>query len=476
MKLKREACLVGGDWVVGSEWIDVEDPATGETIGRVPMLGAAEARAAIDAAQAALPDWSGRTAEQRAVILRRLHALMIENIEPLAQLLSAEQGKPIGEARGEIAYAASFLQWFAEEGRRAYGDVIPPHQTDKRILVLRQPVGVVGVITPWNFPAAMIARKIAPALAAGCTVVIKPAELTPFSALALGVLAEEAGFPAGTINIVTGNPVEIGAALCSSSVVRKLSFTGSTATGALLMAQCAPTIKKLSLELGGNAPFIVFDDANLDAAIAGAIASKYRNSGQTCVCANRFYVQSGIYDAFLERLRGAVQDLAVGPANQPGVSVGPLIDDRAVAKVNSHVADAVERGATVVSGGKSHVLGGRFFEPTILSNVDTSMRVVREETFGPLAPVIRFDDEVDAIRQANDTPFGLAAYFFTAGLARTWRVAEALEVGMVGINTGIISTEVAPFGGIKQSGLGREGSRHGIDDYLELKYLCIDVG
>lgn len=475
IELKKEACLIDGAWRSGDRWIEVDDPATGMIIGRVPQFGAAETGEAIAAGQAAFPAWSSRTAEDRAAHLHRFHALMLDHLEPLAQLLSAEQGKPITEARGEISYAASFVRWFAEEARRVYGEVIPGHLADKRLVVLRQPIGVVAVITPWNFPSAMITRKIAPALAAGCTVIVKPAEATPLSALALAVLAEEAGFPAGVINIVTGNPAEIGDALCASSSVRKLSFTGSTATGALLMAQCAPTIKKLSLELGGNAPFIVFDDADLDAAVAGAINSKYRNTGQTCVCANRFYVQAGIHDRFVGRFTEAVRGLVVGAANEPGVSVGPLIDERAMAKVRSHIADAVHRGGRINLGGVPHGRGGRFFEPTIVTDANATMLAIREETFGPVAPVIRFTDEADAIAQSNDTPFGLAAYFYTRDLARTWRVAEALEVGMVGINTGIISTEVAPFGGVKQSGLGREGSRHGIEDYLELKYLCIDV-
>ncbi|WP_174279625.1 NAD-dependent succinate-semialdehyde dehydrogenase, partial [Sphingomonas bacterium] len=416
---------------------------------------------------------AARTAKERAIVLRRMHDLMLAHAEPLARLLTLEQGKPLAEARGEIGYAASFLEWFSEEGKRLYGDVIPSHGADQRIVVLRQPIGVVAAITPWNFPAAMITRKIAPALAAGCAVVVKPAEQTPFSALALGVIAEMAGLPPGLLNIVTGEPRAIGAELTGSPVVRKISFTGSTAVGALLFAQSAPTIKKLSLELGGNAPFIVFDDADLDAAVAGALASKFRNAGQTCVCANRIYAQAGIHDTFVARLVAATRALTVGDGFDEGVAIGPLIDDAALAKVDEHVADAVGGGATVLTGGER--LNGRFYAPTVLGGVTPGMLVTREETFGPLAPVIRFDTEEEVVRLANDTEFGLAAYFYARDVGRVWRVAEAIESGIVGVNTGLISTEVAPFGGVKASGLGREGSRHGIDDYVELKYICIGL-
>jgi succinate-semialdehyde dehydrogenase/glutarate-semialdehyde dehydrogenase len=395
--------------------------------------------------------------------------------EELAAILTEEQGKPLAEARGEIAYAAGFIEWFAEEAKRVYGDVIPSHAPDKRIVVLKQPIGVVAAITPWNFPAAMITRKIGPALAAGCGVVVKPATQTPFTALALGALALEAGLPAGLLNVITGSSTEIGAVLTSSEVVRKLSFTGSTEVGAKLYEQCAPTIKKLSLELGGNAPFIVFDDADLDAAVVGALQSKFRNAGQTCVCANRIYAQSGIYDAFLAKLAAATKALKVGAGNDAGTDIGPLIDENAVAKVREHIADATSKGARVVTGGNAHARGARFFEPTVLADVTQDMIVSREETFGPLAPVFRFRDEDDAIAQANATPFGLAAYFYARDLGRVWRVAERIEAGIVGVNTGLISTEVAPFGGIKSSGLGREGSKYGIEDYLEIKYLCLGL-
>ncbi len=474
-QLLREACLIDGAWVTGETWIDVDNPATGETIGRVPRLGAAETERAIAAAAAAMPAWAAKTAKERSVVLRRYFDLIMAHQDALAELLTREQGKPLAEAKGEIAYAASFIEWFGEEAKRVYGQTIPGHAADKRIVVLKQPIGVVAAITPWNFPAAMITRKIGPALAAGCAVVLKPASQTPFSALALGVLAQEAGLPDGLLNIVTGAAREIGGVLTASPVVRKLSFTGSTEVGITLYEHSAPTIKKLSLELGGNAPFIVFDDADLDAAVAGAIASKYRNAGQTCVCTNRFYVQAGVHDAFVEKLAAATAALVVGNGATEGTQIGPLIDDAALAKAEEHIADAVALGARVVVGGARHPLGGRFFEPTVLADVTQDMLITREETFGPVAPVIRFDDDADAIRMANDTPFGLAAYFYARDLKRVWTVAEAIEAGIIGVNTGIISTEVAPFGGVKLSGLGREGSSFGIEDYLELKYICLGL-
>ena len=452
------------------------NPATGEPIGEVPNMGRAETRSAIEAAQSAQPAWRALTAKERAAHLRRWYELMLENREDLARIMTAEQGKPLAEAQGEVAYAASFLEWFAEEGKRLYGDVIPAHAGDKRILVQKEPVGVTAAITPWNFPSAMITRKVGPALAAGCAMVLKPAPQTPFSALALAALAERAGIPAGLFSVITADAAtsrEVGAELCENPIVRKLSFTGSTAVGIHLMQQCAPTLKKLSLELGGNAPFIVFDDADLDAAVEGAMISKYRNAGQTCVCANRIYVQDGIYDAFADRLGAAVAKLKVGNGMEEGVTTGPLIDAAAVAKVQRHLQDALAKGATLLAGGKPHALGGTFFEPTLLGGVTAEMAVAREETFGPLAPLFRFSDEADVIRQANDTEFGLAAYFYARDLGRVFRVAEALEYGMVGINTGVISTEVAPFGGMKASGLGREGSRYGLDEYVEIKYLCV---
>ena len=474
--LLREACLIDGTWIeVGDDGIAVDDPATGEIVGRVPKLGTAETEAAIAAAERAMPAWAARTAKDRAQVLRAWFDLIMAHQDVLARILTREQGKPLAEAKGEIAYAASFIEWFAEEAKRIYGEVVPGHMPDKRIVVLKQPIGVVAAITPWNFPAAMITRKLAPALAAGCTTVLKPASQTPFTALALAVLAEEAGVPAGVINVVTGGAAAIGGALTASPVVRKLTFTGSTEIGAKLYEQSAPTIKKLSLELGGNAPFIVFDDADLDAAVAGAIASKYRNAGQTCVCANRLYVQAGIHDRFVEALAKAVDGLVVGSGLDQGTTIGPLIDEAAVAKAQQHVDDAVSKGARIVTGGKAHPLGGRYFQPTIIEGVKAGMVVLNEETFGPVAPIIRFEDESDAIAKANATEFGLAAYFYARDMGRAWRVAEALESGIVGINTGLISTEVAPFGGVKASGLGREGSRHGIDDYLEIKYLCIGV-
>jgi succinate-semialdehyde dehydrogenase/glutarate-semialdehyde dehydrogenase len=437
------------------------------------MMGADETRAAIAAAAAAFPAWAARTAKDRATLLRRWHDLMLANADDLAVLMTAEQGKPLAEAKGEIVYAASFIEWFAEEGKRVYGDVIPGHQPDKRIFVLRQPVGVVAAITPWNFPAAMITRKAGPALAAGCTFVCKPAMQTPYSALAMAELAHRAGIPPGVFSVITGQATAIGGEMTSNPIVRKLTFTGSTQIGKKLMEQCAGTLKKLSLELGGNAPFIVFDDADLDAAVQGAIASKYRNTGQTCVCANRLLVQEGVYDAFVAKLVAAVQKLRVGDGLAGATEQGPLIDDKAVAKVEEHVADALAKGGKVALGGKRHALGGTFFEPTILTHITPDMLVAREETFGPVAPIFAFKDERQAIRMANDTEFGLASYFYTRDLARSLRVAEALEYGIVGLNTGIISTEVAPFGGVKESGFGREGSKYGILDYTELKYLCI---
>jgi succinate-semialdehyde dehydrogenase/glutarate-semialdehyde dehydrogenase len=478
-KLLRMQGYIGGQWVDADDaatW-PVTNPATGERLGTVPDMGAAETRRAIEAAHAAFPAWAGRTAKERAVILRRWYELMIAHRNDLAALMTAEQGKPLEEAGGEIAYAASFIEWFAEEGKRVYGELIPAHQADKRIVVMRQPIGVAGAITPWNFPSAMITRKAAPALAAGCTFVCKPAIQTPYSALALAELAARAGVPSGVFNIITGNDAPaIGAELTRNPLVRKLSFTGSTAVGKQLMAQCASTVKKLSLELGGNAPFIVFDDADLTAAVAGAIASKYRNSGQTCVCANRLLVQAGIYEAFAHKLIEAVSRLRVGDGLRGPTDQGPLIDARAVAKIERHIEDAVGKGARVALGGRRHELGGTFFQPTVLTGVTPAMLVAHEETFGPLAPLFRFETEQDAVRMANDTEFGLAAYFYTRDLARAWRVAEALEYGIVGLNTGLISTEAAPFGGVKESGMGREGSRHGILDYTELKYLCVDLG
>jgi succinate-semialdehyde dehydrogenase/glutarate-semialdehyde dehydrogenase len=480
MKLDDTSLLKQDAWIAGS-WssapdgrrIAIHNPANGSVVGEVPMMGAAETKLAIEAAAAALPMWSRKTAKERAVILRRFADLMIANTNDLAIIMTAEQGKPLAESKGEIAYAASFIEWFAEEGKRIYGDVIPTFRGDSRVMVLRQPVGVAAAITPWNFPAAMITRKLGPALAAGCTFVCKPAPQTPFSALALAELAQRAGVPAGVFNIVTGDAEQIGGELTRNPLVRKLSFTGSTAVGKKLIAQCADTVKKVSMELGGNAPFIVFDDADLDAAVQGAMASKYRNTGQTCVCANRLYVQSGVYEAFAAKLAQAVSALRVGDGLQGPTDQGPLIDQRAVAKVQAHIADAVEHGARIACGGKPHALGGTFFEPTILLDVTPQMRVAREETFGPVAPLFRFETEADAIRMANDTEFGLAAYFYTRDLARSWRVQEALEYGLVGVNTGLMSTEVAPFGGMKESGLGREGSRYGIDEYTEMKYVCV---
>ena len=473
--LLRQQAFVAGRWIDADDGavIAVTDPADETTLGTVPKCGAAETARAIDAAAEAWPEWRAKTAKQRAAVLRRWHDLMLAHQEDLARLMTAEQGKPLAESRGEIVYAASFLEWFAEEGKRVYGDTIPQHLPDRRIVVTKEPVGVCAAITPWNFPAAMITRKVGPALAAGCPMVVKPASATPFSALALAVLAERAGVPAGVFSVVTGSASAIGGEMTGNPAVRKVTFTGSTEIGKRLMAQCAATVKKVSLELGGNAPFIVFDDAELDAAVAGAIASKYRNTGQTCVCANRLLVQSGIYGAFTEALAEAVSRLKVANGLEDGAQQGPLIDMAAVEKVEDHIADAVGKGARVVAGGHRHDLGGTFFQPTILADVTPDMKVSREETFGPLAPIYRFDDEAQAIAMANDTEFGLAAYFYSRDIGRIWRVAEGLEYGIVGINEGIISTEVAPFGGMKESGIGREGSKYGIDEFVETKYLCM---
>lgn len=474
MTLFREQAFVGGRWQSAANGAakQVFDPATGQLLGTVPSLGVAETRRAIEAADEALPEWRARTAKERAQILRKWFDLTMANQEDLAVLMTLEQGKPLFESRGEIAYAAAFIEWFAEEGKRAYGDVIPAHGRDKRIIVLKQPIGVTAAITPWNFPAAMIARKVAPALAAGCTMVIKPSELTPYSALAMCVLAERAGIPAGVVSVVTGASKPIGAELTSNPLVRKLSFTGSTEVGKLLMAQCSTTVKKLALELGGNAPFIVFDDADLEASVAGVIASKYRNAGQTCVCANRIFVQGGIYDRFANRLAEVVAGMKVGNGLDPDTKVGPLIEEKAVAKVEEHVRDAVAKGAKIVVGGKRGEGAGHFYVPTVLTGIKSDMLAMREETFGPVAPLMKFDTEEQAIRLANATEFGLASYFYSRDIGRTWRVAEALESGIVGINEGIISTEVAPFGGVKESGVGREGSKYGLEEYLEIKYLC----
>jgi succinate-semialdehyde dehydrogenase/glutarate-semialdehyde dehydrogenase len=473
--LFRQQCYVDGAWIDADsgKTIPVTNPATGALLGTVPGMGAAETHRAIEAANAAMPAWRAKTAKERSAVLRKWFDLMMANQEDLAVLMTAEQGKPLTESRGEIAYAASFIEWFAEEGKRIYGDTIPQYQADRRIVVLKEPIGVCAAITPWNFPAAMITRKCGPALAAGCTMVVKPASATPFSALALAELGERAGLPKGVFSVVTGSAVAVGGEMTSNPIVRKLTFTGSTQIGKVLLAQCAKTVKKTSMELGGNAPFIVFDDADLDAAAEGALASKYRNAGQTCVCANRILVQDKVYDAFVEKLKQLVAKLKVGNGMETGVTVGPLIDQAAVQKVQEHVDDALAKGARLVTGGKGHALGGLFYEPTILTGVTTAMKIAREETFGPLAPLFRFRDEKEAISMANDTEFGLAAYFYGRDIGRIWRVAEALEYGIVGINTGIISTEVAPFGGVKESGLGREGSKYGIEDYLEIKYLCL---
>jgi succinate-semialdehyde dehydrogenase / glutarate-semialdehyde dehydrogenase len=480
MKLKdtallREQCFIDGRWTGADDGgtIEVQNPATNAKLGTIPKMGTAETRRAICAASVAMVGWAAKTAKERAVILRRWFDLIMQHQQDLATLMTAEQGKPLAESVGEIAYAASFIEWFAEEAKRVYGDVIPGHQADKRIIVLRQPVGVVAAITPWNFPAAMITRKAGPALAAGCTMVLKPATQTPYSALALAELGSRAGLPAGVFNVITGSAAAIGGEMTSNPIVRKLTFTGSTEIGKKLMAQCSGTMKKVSLELGGNAPFMVFEDADLDAAVQGAIASKYRNTGQTCVCANRLLVQASVYETFAKKLQEAVAKLRVGNGLEGATEQGPLIDSKAVDKVEEHIADAVAKGAKVAFGGKRHALGGTFFEPTILTGVTPKMLVAREETFGPIAPLFKFETEAEAIAMANDTEFGLAAYLYTRDLARSWRVSEAIEYGIVGLNTGLISTEVAPFGGVKESGIGREGSKYGILDYTELKYVCI---
>jgi succinate-semialdehyde dehydrogenase/glutarate-semialdehyde dehydrogenase len=473
--LKKNLSLLAGQWVKADsgQTITVTNPADGSVVGEVPLMGRAETERAIYAAEAAQKSWKALTAAARSTILKRWFDLIILHKEDLAQLLTAEQGKPLAEARGEVAYGASFIEWFSEEAKRVYGETIPATLPDRRILVLKQPIGVTVAITPWNFPIAMITRKAAPALAAGCTMIIKPAEQTPLSAIALAVLAKEAGVPAGVLQVVTGDARQIGAAMCESPVVAKLSFTGSTEVGRILMRQCADTIKKLSLELGGNAPFIVFNDADLDAAVEGAMISKFRNAGQTCVCSNRLFVQDGVFDEFSKKLAARVSQLKVGVGTADGVTQGPLIDEAAIAKIESHIADAVAKGARLMQGGKRHALGGTFFEPTVLADVSADALIFSEETFGPVAPLFRFKNDEDVIALANNTEFGLASYFYSRDIGRIWRMAEALEYGMVGVNTGMISTEVAPFGGVKQSGLGREGSHHGIDDYLELKYVCM---
>jgi succinate-semialdehyde dehydrogenase / glutarate-semialdehyde dehydrogenase len=475
--LFRQQCYIDGGWCDADDGrtVSVTNPATGKAVGVVPGMGAAETRRAIEAANRAWPAWRAKTAKERAVILRRWQDLMMANQEDLAVLMTAEQGKPLAESRGEIEYAASFIEWFSEEARRVYGDTIPGHQADKRIVVIKEPIGVCVAITPWNFPAAMITRKAGAALAAGCTMVVKPASATPFSALALAELAERAGVPKGVFSVVTGSATVIGGEMTANPLVRKLSFTGSTEIGKVLLKECADTVKKTSMELGGNAPFIVFDDADLDAAADGAMASKYRNAGQTCVCVNRLLVQDSVYEAFAAKLVERVNNLKVGNGMEPGVTIGPLIDEKAVEKVEAHIEDARSKGARVVVGGKRHALGGLFFEPTILADVDSRMRVSSEETFGPVAPLYRFKDEAEAIRMANDTEFGLASYFYARDVGRVWRVAEGLEYGMVGINTGMISTAIAPFGGVKESGLGREGSKYGVEEYLEVKYLCMAI-
>lgn len=480
MKLKnpglfRQQCYIDGAWVDADSGASVEvtNPADGKVIGTVPKMGAAETRRAIEAANAAWPDWRARTAKERAALLRRWYELVLKNQDDLALLMTTEQGKPLAEAKGEVVYGASFIEWFAEECRRVYGDTIPQPQRDKRLVVIKEPVGVVAAITPWNFPNAMITRKCAPALAVGCPVVIKPASATPYSALALAALAEEAGFPKGVVNVITGSAGAIGGEMTSNPIVRKLTFTGSTEIGKQLMAQAAATVKKVSMELGGNAPFIVFDDADLDAAVEGAIISKYRNAGQTCVCANRLLVQDGVYDAFADKLAARVARLKVANGLEAGAEQGPLIDMAAVEKVEEHIADALSKGARVLVGGHRHALGGSFFEPTVVADVTPKMAVAREETFGPVAPLFRFRTEDEAVHLANATEFGLAAYFYSRDIGRVWRVAEALEYGLVGINTGLMSTAEAPFGGVKESGVGREGSKYGLDDFLEIKYLCM---
>lgn len=473
--LLRQQCYIDGKWADADDkkTIAVRNPADGQEIGTVPNMGIAETRRAIEAANAAWPAWRARTAKERSNILRKWFELMMANQEDLAVIMTTEQGKPLTESRGEIAYGASFIEWFSEEGKRVYGDTIPQHQSDKRIVVIKQPIGVCAAVTPWNFPNAMITRKAGPALAAGCTMIIKPASYTPYSALALCELAERAGIPKGVLSVVTGASGPIGKELTTNPIVRKFTFTGSTEVGKQLMAQCASTVKKVSLELGGNAPFIVFDDADIDAALEGAMASKFRNTGQTCVCANRIYVQEGVYDEFARKLGAKVAAMKVGAGLEEGVMQGPLIDMKAVEKVEEHIADALGKGARVVTGGKRHARGGTFFEPTVLTDVKTSMKVTREETFGPVAPLFHFKTEQELIKLANDTEYGLASYFYSRDIGRIWRVAEALEYGMVGINVGIISNEIAPFGGVKESGIGREGSKYGIEEFLEVKYLCI---
>lgn len=471
--LFKQQCYLNGEWVSGTETMAVTNPATGEVIGTIPHLGQAETAKAIADANAAWPAWRKKTAKERAAILRKWFNLMMENQDDLAMILTAEQGKPLAEAKGEIAYGASYIEWFAEEGKRLYGENIPTNMNDRRIMVTKEPIGVCVAITPWNFPNAMITRKAAPAMAAGCPMIVRPADLTPFSALAMAELAHRAGVPAGVFQVITGKSRVIGAEFTSNPTVRKLTFTGSTEVGRVLLQQCAPTIKKASMELGGNAPFIVFDDADLDAAVEGAIASKYRNAGQTCVCANRLYIQDGVYDQFAEKLAIAVGKLNVGNGIQDGVTQGPMIDNKAVEKVEEHIADAVAKGAKIALGGKRHALGHSFFEPTILTGVTQDMAVAKEETFGPMAPLFRFKTEEEIIQYANDTEFGLASYFFSRDIGRIFRVSEALEYGMVGVNTGLISTELAPFGGVKQSGLGREGSKYGIEDYVTVKYTCL---
>ena len=473
--LLRQACYLNGAWCAADSGavLSVTNPANGEQLGTIPKMGTMETRRAIEAANTALPAWRAKTAKERALILRRWYELMMANQEDLAIIMTAEQGKPLAESRGEITYAASFIEWFAEEGKRIYGDTIPSYARDKRIVVIKEPIGVCAAITPWNFPSAMITRKAGPALAAGCTMVVKPATATPYSALALAELGERAGIPAGVFSVITGSSKEIGDELTSNPIVRKLTFTGSTEIGKQLTAQCAGTMKKVSMELGGNAPFIVFDDADLDAAVEGAVASKYRNTGQTCVCTNRLLVQAGVYDSFAAKLATAVAAMKVGDGLKGEVQQGPLIDEASVQKVEEHIADAVAKGASIALGGKRHELGGTFFQPTILCNVTPQMLVAREETFGPVAPLFKFETEAEAIRMANDTEFGLASYLYTRDIGRVWRVSEALEYGMVGINTGLVSTEVAPFGGVKESGIGREGSKYGIEEFVEVKYLCM---
>ncbi len=473
----RQQCYIDGKWcdAASGTTLDVTDPGTGAKLGTVPRMGAEETRRAIEAAGAALPAWRAKTAGERARLMRKLFDLMIEHQDDLGELLSREQGKPYKEGKGEIAYGAGFVEWFAEEGKRAYGDVIPTHAADKRIVVLKQGIGVVGAITPWNFPNAMVTRKLGPALAAGCTIVIKPASATPYSALAIALLCEMAGIPAGVVNVVTGSATAIGGELTANPTVHKITFTGSTEIGIQLLRESAETVKECSMELGGNAPFLVFDDADVDAAVEGAMISKYRNGGQTCVCTNRFYVQDGVYDAFVAKLTDRVKAMKVGYGMDEDSDIGAMIDEKAVEKIEEHIADALAGGAKLLAGGHRHALGGRFFEPTVLDGVTDGMKILDEETFGPVAGVVRFKDEADAIRMANATEFGLAAYFYTRDLSRVWRVAEAIESGIIGINTGLISTEVAPFGGVKSSGLGREGSKYGIEDYLEIKYLCMGI-